>query len=106
MSNIVDIDSARPTDTQLIQCGKCGFNWLAVFPKGCDELECKGCHGWVNLYGVPINRSVCRDCGGKFTVTPASETFGDQCLADDCASYDVSRDAEIGMGFKEPPTTH
>src|SRR3990167_2659639 len=103
MNNVIDIDSARPHDTTYIECGWCGYEWIAVHVSGLEQFECKGCRQWVNQYGTTISKHVCAECERSFTLCPASATFGDKCLADDCASYDIARDAEIKLGFKERP---
>lgn len=106
MNNVTDLDTYRPHDTELITCKGCGHSWQAVFPTGTAALECPGCHNAVNEYGTRVSRHVCEDCGRPFTLCPASDTFGNKCLADDCISYDPARDAEILMGFKDEPEIH
>lgn len=58
----------------------------------------------VNEYGTPVSVLTCSACGRGFTVCPAlgedwREKWGDECLADYCSSYDLSRDVDI---FFEP----
>jgi len=54
-------------------------------------------------YGAPVLAAVCTACGRPFTVCPAPPPEkADQwreCLADDCPSYDLSRDVDL---FFEP----
>ncbi len=50
----------------------------------------------LNEFGMPVSNHVCASCGQSFTVCPpASDSFGDGCLAEGCASYDVARDADL-----------
>lgn len=107
MSNVVDIDSARLHTTTSIECKGCGYKWIAVHVVGCEQFECKGCNGWVNHYGAPISKHVCATCQRPFTLCPASDgAFGDNCVADDCASYDPKRDIDLMLGFKEGAAPH
>lgn len=107
MSNVVELDAFRPHANQLIVCKACQFKWVATYPVGCEELECGGCGGWVNLWGTPVSKHVCTTCHRPFTLCPASTgAFGDNCLADDCASYDPKRDIDLMLGFKEGAVPH
>lgn len=36
-------DNAELWVTAECQCHYCGFRWVAVYPLGCTELECKRC---------------------------------------------------------------
>jgi hypothetical protein len=60
----------------------------------------------VNEYGTPITVFRCEFCGGEFTVCPeVADDRLDQwrgCLAEDCASYDPSRDATIYFPADDP----
>ena len=50
----------------------------------------------VNEYGTPVSVHTCTACGTRFTVCPpAGPHFGNECLAEGCSSYDISRD--IGL---------
>lgn len=49
----------------------------------------------LNEYGCWRSVHVCSTCGERFTVCPPSTTYGPNCMADDCASYDPSRDASV-----------
>jgi hypothetical protein len=55
-----------------------------------------------NEYGTPISIHVCSACGDQFTVCPPSATFGDECLAITCPSYDPARDAEVFFAPDDP----
>lgn len=53
-------------------------------------------HDGVNDFGTPVSHFRCQTCGSRYTVCPAvpperREQWQD-CLADDCASYDIDRD--------------
>lgn len=108
MGRVTDIDSKRQHEWLKVECKDCEHEWVAVFPEGTEILECPGCHQSVNKYGVRVSKHVCAACKRPFTLTPAatSEEFGNECLADDCISYDPDRDAEIAMGFKEREPEH
>ena len=43
---------------------------------------------------------ICNSCSQVFTVTPpvSEKSFGGDCLAPHCASYDVSRDQDYLFG--------
>lgn len=51
----------------------------------------------VNPAGVIQSHHRCGICGKTFSVTPfvADEPWGGCCLADECPSYDVDRDASL-----------
>lgn len=53
----------------------------------------------VNEYGTPVSVLDCPDCGNTVTLCPVvpPERQGQWtgCMADDCPSYDVTRDADI-----------
>jgi len=58
----------------------------------------------VNEYGALVSVLTCAQCGREVTVCPAlgddwRERWGDGCLADNCPSYDLSRDVDT---FFEP----
>ena len=105
MTNVIDIDSVRPHTTTYIECGWCGYKCVSCHPVGLEQFECKGCRQWVNQYGTTISKHVCSECERPFTLCPASTTFGDKCLADDCPSYDKSRDIDLRFMVKEPEET-
>jgi hypothetical protein len=60
-----------------------------------------------NDYGTPTAWGNCDTCGRPYGVCPAPalEKWGNwkNCLADDCPSYDVSRDVDM---FFEPMADH
>lgn len=58
-------------------------------------------HDGVNEHGTPVSIGTCTTCRRQFSVCPATtiEQFGSECLADDCASYDLARDVDT---FFEP----
>ena len=91
---VIDIDSRRPHISLSFECKNCGHKWVAVYPEGTMALECPGCHGVVNQYGVRVLQRVCKKCGKGFTVCPYPENPSnwDCCLSDDCESYDPDRD--------------
>ena len=57
----------------------------------------------VNEYGTPAAEFKCDTCGGIFTVCPRPENFNNwqNCLANECDSYDPKRDIE--WMFPEDP---
>ena len=57
----------------------------------------------TNEYGTPVTVFVCQECGSVFSVTGehTTESWGAFCLADECDSYDVERDA--GLMFDIEP---
>lgn len=50
----------------------------------------------VNEYGTPISLHFCNKCGAPFTVCPAVKPERldqwNDCLGDECPSYDIDRD--------------
>lgn len=94
MTNVVDLDNRRPHAHGLIQCGRCEYRWVGVWPVGLWWLHCPRCDGAVNMHGTPVQVGVCKFCGRPFTVCPEPDEPYDECLAEDCASYDPSRDAD------------
>lgn len=96
MSNVVQLDEMRPHRTADITCGRCAYRWVAVFPENTYGLCCPECGGYVNDYGTPVSRHICMTCNRPYTVCP--EVIDDEhwknCLADDCKSYDPSRDLD------------
>lgn len=55
----------------------------------------------VNEFGTPVSVIRCSSCERVTTVCPVTTTerWGTGCLADDCSTYDLSRDIDI---FFEP----
>lgn len=52
----------------------------------------------TNEYGTPVSAHVCQTCGAEFTVCPPVDDGRpgwDNCLAPECPSYDVTRDADL-----------
>jgi hypothetical protein len=51
----------------------------------------------VNEYGTPVSVLRCASCGTVVSLCPVTtpEKWGDGCLAEGCASYDVARDMDI-----------
>lgn len=51
----------------------------------------------LNSYGKVVSIHRCRSCGNVFSVVPpvTDEEFGDGCLAETCATYDLSRDIDL-----------
>lgn len=56
-----------------------------------------------NEYGTPVSEFICETCGGKFTVCPAVEEDKrdnwQNCLAEECDSYDIDRDVSVIVGL-------
>lgn len=56
-----------------------------------------------NNHGTPTSVHRCDRCGGEFTVTPRvpEERRGEwnECLSEDCDSYEPMRDVELYMGL-------
>lgn len=51
-----------------------------------------------NEYGQPVTVMVCEACGSLFTVTgdkSLEQWGGAVCLAEECDSYDVTRDVDL-----------
>ncbi len=96
MGDVVDIDTARPHCQTLVECQACGHQWRAVYPDTAKSLECPNCYTSVNEFGTPVYVGCCRVCGKEFTVCPAPETIDEwqECLGEECDSYDESRDAD------------
>jgi hypothetical protein len=59
----------------------------------------------VNEYGTPVSVLRCASCSAVVSLCPVStpEKWGDGCLADTCASYDIERDVDL---FFEPLMDH
>ena len=67
----------------------------------------------TNEYGTTVSEHRCETCGETFTVCPSSGDDGPRrdadrdgnCLTEDCASYDPTRDASIyfraGMVYRD-----
>jgi len=91
-NKIIDIDSARPHITNSIECKECNHKWVAVYPERTNHLECPNCHEFVNDCGTLVSVSICKVCKREFSVCPPADW--DECLADDCKSYDPNRDAD------------
>ena len=56
----------------------------------------------VNEYGTPVSVLRCASCGAIVSICPLVRdpaSWGDGCLAEGCASYDLGRDVEL---FFEP----
>ncbi|KTR79125.1 hypothetical protein J2D78_01635 [Microbacterium maritypicum] len=57
----------------------------------------------INDHGVPTSVHRCDSCGQEFTVTPrVLEGIRDQwneCLSEDCDSYEPMRDVDLYMGL-------
>ena len=54
-----------------------------------------------NEYGTPVSKHICDTCGNEFTVCPKiddSNKNWDNCLGEECDSYDSSRDADKLFG--------
>lgn len=51
----------------------------------------------VNEYGTPVSVLRCATCGEVVTICPVrtTEQWGEGCLADTCASYDIGRDVDM-----------
>lgn len=92
MSNVVDIDSVKPHKTKDVECKLCNHNWVAVYPVNTIKLECPKCLKFVNEFGTPVSTHICKTCKREFTVCPPTDF--EYCLAEDCNSYDPSRDAD------------
>lgn len=58
----------------------------------------------MNEYGTFVGVYECETCGQEFTVCPdpQQEEGWENCLAEDCDSYDPSRDAD--KYFEDPDT--
>ncbi len=51
-----------------------------------------------NRYGTPVSKHKCHTCGNEFTICPSAPgdtEDWDNCLAWECESYDVTRDADL-----------
>ena len=51
-----------------------------------------------NEYGTPVSWHLCQTCGYYFSLCPAVSYAApgwNYCMADECASYDPDRDADI-----------
>jgi hypothetical protein len=60
----------------------------------------------VNEYGTPVSVLRCASCGAVVSICPLikdPDAWGDGCLADTCASYDIERDMDL---FFEPLMDH
>lgn len=57
----------------------------------------------VNDYGTAVTLHRCDACGGEFSVCPAvsddAKDQWDNCLSEDCGSYEPTRDAELYLGL-------
>ena len=96
MGVVVHIDRARPQIDHSIKCKACDHEWDITVSENTNEFNCPSCHILVNEYGTPISSHVCKTCKRPFTVVPAvpvDSKAWENCLADDCASYDPNRDA-------------
>lgn len=58
----------------------------------------------ANEYGTPVSVHVCATCGDRFTVCPpvTEASYGPNCMADTCPSYDPARDATIYFQPDDP----
>ena len=97
LHKVIDIDTARPHRTTHVECHICAHTWVAVYPETAKGLECPGCHIWVNEYGTPVYVNNCRICGREYSVCPHPDSIEDwqECLSEDCESYDPKRNADI-----------
>ena len=98
MSKITHIDSARPHIEASIECGFCNHAFHASYPENANYIKCPDCHGFVNEYGTAVFVNTCKKCNREFSLCPMPTEENikhwDNCLADDCASYDPKRDAD------------
>ena len=39
--------------SSIVKCDLCGFEWVAVYHKDCDKLECNGCGNMVDFENLP-----------------------------------------------------
>lgn len=49
----------------------------------------------TNEHGVKVTEYICDTCGNTFTVCPGVDDW-DNCLAENCASYDPEREVDLG----------
>lgn len=51
----------------------------------------------TNSYGTPVSVLRCKTCGNVVSICPVTtfDKWGDNCLAEDCPSYDINRDMDI-----------
>lgn len=90
---VIDFASRRPP----IICDHCRKRFIVVRTNAGNCYQCPACHWWVNEYGMVISVHKCKTCDRQFTVCPpipVGVSGWDECLADDCASYDRARDAD------------
>jgi hypothetical protein len=61
----------------------------------------------TNEYGTPVAAGLCDTCGRPYTVVPVPDRdrwhAWTSCLEPDCASYDITRDADLWF---EPLADH
>ena len=43
VSNVVELDSARPHTAAIVTCEWCSYAWVACYPIGVTYLECPAC---------------------------------------------------------------
>lgn len=105
MSNLINLDEYRPHGTRSMTCKCCGHDWVAVYPLPVPKdpdvfycLQCPNCGEHVNEYGTRVYARNCEACGRFFTICPYPENGTTKnwecCLAEDCSSYDESRDVD------------
>lgn len=95
MNKVVSIRSTE------ICCAKCNELFRADIPTGYKAIQCPNCKWWVNEDGTIVSKHHCPVCDRDFSICPPipiGTPNWDCCLAEDCDSYDPSRDA--GKYFK------
>ena len=58
----------------------------------------------VNEFGTPVSTHVCDTCGEPFTLCPAQgedKPGWENCLAETCPSYDLSRDIDLAWDYSD-----
>lgn len=68
------------------------------------EVAAGGVEVEQNEYGCWRSVHWCATCGDRFTITPPNDlaTFGPNCLAPECPSYDPARDVEVFFAPDDP----
>lgn len=94
---IVPIEKNLTHIADEMQCKNCFKSWVAVYPEGTKVFECPGCGEMVNSFGVAVYINTCKSCDRKFTVVPYPDDLSpwQNCLSDDCPSYNEKRAVEI-----------
>lgn len=69
--------------------------YQAVADQHPDEVGIVGVS--VNDYGTPVSVLRCATCGSVVSLCPMTtpERWGNDCLGENCESYDVERDMDI-----------